>query len=186
VWVSQTVTDADGDTVTVGSSAASALAISFKDDGPSLIVEDSMTYNMKDVDHPSSYPAIGHYTYSSGADTANFASAFGSTALQWKNSTGNYVNLILSSSDTTFKTWQPADGTFSITLKSNGTYEFDLLKPLAAPTPIDSGSNLLAGISGGSGLAFYDLPSTLFGGHSLSDSTVVLTTIKPNLGLMAR
>jgi len=171
VWVSQTVTDADGDTSTAGSSAASALSITFKDDAPTLSITDpdQMAYNL--VSPGTSAVVSGDYTFSAGADLANFGASFGaSTALTWVDMPTGYH---FTQTDPTWNgttdkslTWTAYDANnvaqFKVTLDDGGHYQFQLLAPIGPE--ITSTSNLMASISGGSNLSYYDIAASNFGG----------------------
>mgnify|MGYP000007447214 CR=1 FL=1 len=85
VWVTQTVTDADGDTATAGTSATSALSITFLDDGPNASVDQSAVTSAQTtpvalvVDESAGNQADPADTVADRSSRAQFASLFEST-----------------------------------------------------------------------------------------------------------
>ena len=172
---SVTQTDADGDSITrsdsVNIASTNAGALSFDDDGPTLTVTNPYEMAFNFVSPAASSPVSGTYTFSSGADTATFGTSFGaSTALAWNNKPTGYTFV---QTDSTWDgttdhslTWtaknQSGVSQFQVTVDDSGHYQFQLLAPIGPS--ISSTGNLMAGISGGSGLDFYDFAASNFGG----------------------
>ncbi len=170
-----TQTDADGDSITRSASVdlagTATSALSFDDDGPTLVATDpdTMAFNLSST--TTSSPVSGTYTLDTGADTATFGTSFGgSGALVWNNKPDGYTFV---QTDSTWNgttdhslTWTAYDqddtALFEVTLDDSGQYQFRLLSPIGPE--ITSTENLMSNISGGSNLASYDFAASIFGG----------------------
>ena len=150
-----TATDADGDVVVINAGAS----VTIENDIPKLETDDLSVYRTVGI-------TSGEYEFDVGADTANFTTSFPTGSLVWSNIPSGYTfALKAGSTDTYAATFLDGATTktyFEIKLNSNGTYDFNLIDATPDIT-VDSGA-ILSTVSGGSGLASYTFPSTIFGG----------------------
>ncbi|WP_020157975.1 retention module-containing protein [Methylobacter marinus] len=144
-----TVTDGDGDVISRQASTASSLSLTFTDTDPSIDAQDLSVYRSEGVTQ-------GTYTFDGGADAIDFAGSFASNALQWTNA-GDYGSYAFGlKNGTTYAATYDEDGItktfFEITIKPDGTYDFNLLNPMpssvvktndlfSALTPVDLDGN---------------------------------------------
>jgi Ca2+-binding RTX toxin-like protein len=146
---------------TDGSAIGFNLNVSVVDDVPTLSVE-SLEVNR------ASGHTFGDLVFSDGADSVDFNSAFAaSNALVWNHPVGDpYTFSRIGTTNEYQATYIDSNDLikqyFTVTLKSDGTYDFNLVNPLPIQS-VPSGS-LLQGVAGGSGLASYTIDATKFGG----------------------
>uniref|UniRef100_UPI00356AE9DF type I secretion C-terminal target domain-containing protein n=2 Tax=Zhongshania sp. TaxID=1971902 RepID=UPI00356AE9DF len=151
-----TVDSADG-------SATSTITITINgsNDSPTLVVDNVAIANVV-----GSYS--GSLSYTPGVDEGDdqgFTDTFSATnALTWTNITSGFTFIY---NPVTLTGTATSDGTgdtfFTVLLKPDGSYDFNLV----TPEPITTATipSLLTGIIGGSGLPSYTFPSSNFGGQ---------------------
>jgi Domain of unknown function (DUF5801)/RTX calcium-binding nonapeptide repeat (4 copies) len=169
--VTQTITDADGDHASASLDVGTLAFFQIQDSGPTIAAHDptSMAFNMSST--VASAPVSGSYDFNVGTDTATFGISFGaSTALKWNGMPSGYS---FEQTDATWNgstdhnlAWTAYDdkhvAQFQVTLDDSGHYQFQLL---AATGPqITSTGNLMAAITGGSNLPYYNIDASNFGG----------------------
>ncbi len=155
-----TVTDADGDTASHSVNLGGGSTFTFKDDGPSIDVDDLSVYRTPGV-------TVGEYEFHVGADAATFDTSFPAGALVWTNKPTGYDFGLKAGTTSTYAATYQDGGTaktyFELTIKNDGTYEFNLVSP--APSIVVNTESLLAGLSKtSSDVMSYTFPKSNFGG----------------------
>ena len=161
ITLTATITDGDGDTDSAVANIGQAL--SFEDDGPTLNVANLGIANIADT-------YTGTYDFNVGADTQAFTASIGSGALLWTNAPAGFtLNYRADLSSPTAQVYEGkstevgAPTFFQITVRNDGTYDFNLIT--AEPITTIPSDNILNGIAGGSNLSFYEIPATAFDGY---------------------
>ncbi|MEI3853986.1 MULTISPECIES: DUF5801 repeats-in-toxin domain-containing protein, partial [unclassified Ensifer] len=173
-----TVTDADGDAVSQGVDLGTGSTFTFKDDGPSIDVDDLSVYRTPGV-------TVGAYDFHVGADAAPFNTSFPAGALVWTNKPTGYDFALKAGTTNTYTATYEESGTsktyFEVTIKSDGSYEFKLVTP--APSVSIGSGPLLAGFTSSSSVQSYTFPKSLFGGAFELVATGYVNGVQKNLSI---
>ncbi|MCC4265094.1 Ig-like domain-containing protein, partial [Oceanimonas baumannii] len=147
---SYTATDGFGNTVT------NTVVITIVDDEPTVTAQNLTIANIS-----GNYE--GDYQLQIGADENNsFAEG---VSLEWNNAPAGYTFAVsdTSISSVTYLAENSEGGDFfTVTLHSDGSYDFNLIEPV--PVTVTNIPNVLSGIDGGSQLDEYILVSSIFDG----------------------